>query len=280
MHLRDSYMTQKINVSVIWLTRRLDRTAIGGFRMKTAIASTVPFVAFLSLVPSEPALAQATLSQFASLPADTFTPGPTSGQLIAPANGRTPPFDQRQPVQGISSVLRESNGDFLVMSDNGFGAKENSADYVLRVYRIAPDFRTKNGGSGMIDVESFITLSDPHRYVNFPIVADGTLYPNSVIPVDPAIRSRRLLTGGTSTSSRSARRPMERSGSATSSGRFFSTPIAEACCSRRRFLFPASSRRRIRFSAWKPRTYRGARDSKAWPSHRTAKRCCPCLKAR
>jgi hypothetical protein len=134
--------------------------------------------------------------QFASLPADTFTPGPTSGQFIAPANGRTPPFDQRQPVQGLSSILRASNGDFLAMSDNGFGAKDNSPDYVLRVYRIAPDFRTRNKGTGTIDVESFITLSDPHHHMNFPIVADGVVYPNSTIPVDPAIRSRRLLTGG------------------------------------------------------------------------------------
>jgi hypothetical protein len=59
------------------------------------------------------------------LPADTFAAGPTSGQFIAPANGRTPPFFDRQPAQGVSSVLRAPNGAFLVMSDNGFGAKNN-----------------------------------------------------------------------------------------------------------------------------------------------------------
>jgi hypothetical protein len=47
-----------------------------------------------------------TLEGFARLPADTFAPGPTSGQLIAPTNGRVPPFVDKQPVQGISSVLR------------------------------------------------------------------------------------------------------------------------------------------------------------------------------
>src|SRR5687767_14351999 len=73
-----------------------------------------------------PADAQ-TLEALAVLPADTFAPGPTSGQFIMPANGRTPPFLNRQPVQGVSSVLRESNGDYLGMSDNGFGAKANSA---------------------------------------------------------------------------------------------------------------------------------------------------------
>src|SRR5262245_62018539 len=50
-----------------------------------------------------------TLEGFASLPADTFEPGPTSGQFIAATNGRTPPFVNRQPLQGVSSVLRTSN---------------------------------------------------------------------------------------------------------------------------------------------------------------------------
>src|SRR5262245_9995284 len=105
----------------------------------------------MMLFMSAPGQAQ-TLEGLAVLPADTFASGPTSGQFVAPANGRVPPFINRQPVQGISSVLRESNGDFLVMSDNGFGAKTNSADYVLRVYRISPDFKTKNQGTGAVAV--------------------------------------------------------------------------------------------------------------------------------
>jgi hypothetical protein len=141
-----------------------------------------------------PAAAQ-TLEGLAVLPADTFAPGPTSGQFIAPANGRTPPFLNRQPVQGVSSVLRESNGDFLIMSDNGFGAQGNSADYVLRVYRISPDFKTKNQGTGSVTVRSFITLSDPDHRIGFPIVAGMVNYPASGIPVDPAIRDNRWLTG-------------------------------------------------------------------------------------
>ena len=102
-----------------------------------------------------------TLEGFASLPADTFAAGPTSGQLIATTNGRIPPFVGKQPVQGISSVLRASNGDFLVMADNGFGAQADSADFLLRVYRISPDFRTARGGSGSIDVSPYLTLRDP-----------------------------------------------------------------------------------------------------------------------
>jgi len=137
-----------------------------------------------------------TLVGFAKLAADTFAPGPTSGQLIAPANSRVPPFVDKQPIQGFSNVLRAANGDFLAMPDNGYGAKENSSDYVLRVYRIAPDFRTTTGGSGSIAVKSFITLRDPDHKIGFTIVADQATYPGSAIPVDAAIRDNRWLTGG------------------------------------------------------------------------------------
>src|SRR5919201_509276 len=84
--------------------------------------STLALSTLVALAGVHAAAAQS-LVKFASLPADTFAPGPTSGQLIAPANGRTPPFVDKQPVQGFSSVLRTSEGDFLAMSDNGFGAK-------------------------------------------------------------------------------------------------------------------------------------------------------------
>ena len=162
-------------------------------RVKTTLLKWLSLTSMIALAGS--AQAQ-TLEGFAKFSADTFAPGPTSGQLIAPTNGRVPPFLNKQPVQGISSVLRTSNGDFLVMPDNGFGAKENSPDFVLRVYRIAPDFRTKNGGSGNIQVKSFITLRDPDHRINFSIVADGSTYPGTSIPVDADLRSGRWLTGG------------------------------------------------------------------------------------
>jgi hypothetical protein len=153
------------------------------------------FLAALALGDS--ARAQ-TLERFAVLPADSFAPGPTSGQLIPPPppNGRFPPFVDKQPIQGFSSVLGASRGDLLAMPDNGFGAKENSPDYLLRVYRLSPDFRSRHGGSGEIDVKAYITLRDPYRRINFPIVADGDYYPGSSIPVDPRIRRNRWLTGG------------------------------------------------------------------------------------
>ena len=182
---------------------------------RSAVFPPLMVTATLALAsPLAPAPVHAqTLEAFARLPADTFAPGPTSGQMITPANGRIPPFEDKQPVQGFSSVLAGPHGDFFVMPDNGFGAKANSADYVLRVYRISPDFKTaRHGndddrhhggggggdirGTGKISVESFISLRDPFHKINFPIVADLDIYPGTAIAVDPQIRARRLLTGG------------------------------------------------------------------------------------
>ena len=110
----------------------------------------------------------------AVLPADTFAPGPPSGTQLAtaPINGRTPPFAS-QPVQGFSAVLTNGS-EYLAMPDNGFGAKANSADFLLRMYRIKPDFETARGGSGKIRVGKFISLRDPDRKIPFDIVRGDT----------------------------------------------------------------------------------------------------------
>ncbi|UCG88204.1 MAG: hypothetical protein JSW71_06575 [Gemmatimonadota bacterium] len=105
-----------------------------------------PFVLFVILGCGEQAPA-VELVGLAVLPADQFVPGPTSGQFIEPANGRTPPFENRQPVQGFSALINGNDGTFLALPDNGFGTKENSADFLLRVYELRPDFATPAGGS-------------------------------------------------------------------------------------------------------------------------------------
>lgn len=61
----------------------------------------------------------------AILNADTFAPGLTTG-LFKKTN-RTTPFVNAQPVQGFSGAIAASRkGTYLVISDNGFGAKANS----------------------------------------------------------------------------------------------------------------------------------------------------------
>ncbi|MDX2427152.1 MAG: esterase-like activity of phytase family protein [Xanthomonadales bacterium] len=114
----------------------------------------------------------ATLIGCAVLPADTFTPGPTSGQFIEARNNRQPPFIDQQPVQGFSALIKDDNDSYIVLSDNGFGARNNSSDYILSIYHIDPDFRTAKGGSGNIQVSNVIRLSDPQRYLPYPAARD------------------------------------------------------------------------------------------------------------
>ena len=84
-------------------------------------------------------------------------------------------------MQGFSAIRDNGDGTFWAMEDNGYGAIENSADFNLRVYKIRPHFKTKDGGSGRIDIEGFIELHDPDNNVPFAITNEFT--------------RRRVLTG-------------------------------------------------------------------------------------
>jgi len=112
----------------------------------------------------------ATLVGFAELPADTFRPGPTSGQFIEPVNGRVPPFTDKQPVQGFSALLQGQNGNWVVLSDNGFGSRSNSSDYILSIYHIKTELHTVEGGNGVIQLNEVLQLSDPSRFLPYNIV--------------------------------------------------------------------------------------------------------------
>ncbi|MCL0096868.1 esterase-like activity of phytase family protein, partial [Thermodesulfovibrionales bacterium] len=122
-------------------------------------------------VMEESALVGSVLLGRAIIPADTFVDGPTSGQHIGPGPffGRVPPFVDKQPVQGISAIVALKDGFFLAMSDNGFGSKANSPDYLLAVYKIRPNF-----ADGTVEIEDMIRLRDPNNRINFPIQNQGT----------------------------------------------------------------------------------------------------------
>ena len=124
---------------------------------------------------------------FASLPADTFAQGSQSGADDGEgnpieANGRTGPFDG-QPVQGFSGVqfAPDNDGAFWFLSDNGFGAQENSTDYLLRIYQVDPNFAGAENGDGSVEVQDFVQLSDPDNLIPFNIVNENS--------------EERLLTG-------------------------------------------------------------------------------------
>jgi len=114
---------------------------------------------------------------YAELPADTFAAGPNSGAALAnPTNDRATPF-KGQPIQGFSGVQFSPSGNgnsLLFLSDNGYGALGNSADYLLRIHEVDPDFRGLESGNGAVKLNGFIQLSDPNKKVPFKIVRENT----------------------------------------------------------------------------------------------------------
>ncbi|WP_433248689.1 esterase-like activity of phytase family protein [Streptosporangium sp. CA-135522] len=147
-----------------------------------ALAMASPAVAD----PWQPGFERATLTGFASLPAQTFVPGskPSGGQLgTAPINGVTPPFGG-QPVQGFSGVVRRHDGTFDVLSDNGYGAKANSSDFLLRVHRIRPDFRRST-----VEVLGGFDLSDPDGHVTWPLVRSDRRLTGADFDVESIVRA-------------------------------------------------------------------------------------------
>ncbi|WP_228472982.1 esterase-like activity of phytase family protein [Streptomyces cyaneochromogenes] len=149
--------------------------------------------ALLTLSLASPAVAdrgapdfgRATLTGFASLPAETFVPGSEpSGSAIGagPFNGIAAPF-AHQPVQGFSGVVNRRDGTFDVLSDNGYGTKANSADFLLRVHRIEPDPRT-----GKVTVLGGFNLSDPDRHVPFPLTRADRVLTGADFDVESIVR--------------------------------------------------------------------------------------------
>lgn len=99
-----------------------------------------------------------------SRPGDTGgTHGHRETELATPFIG--------QPLQGLSgfAMQRDDQGHLYVLTDNGFGAKANSADALLFFHRMGPDFE-----SGEVSVAETVFLRDPDFKVPFRIAYEGT----------------------------------------------------------------------------------------------------------
>lgn len=125
-----------------------------------------------------------TLAGFARFPANSFVAGPTSGQKIEVKDGLVAlPFLNKQPIQGFSSLWRVSKTEYLTLEDNGYGAKSNSDDFLLRVVRLKIDFKTRKGGAGMVQMVSSTVLTDPKKLISWPLVrADRQLTGSDLDP--------------------------------------------------------------------------------------------------
>ncbi|MDP9796061.1 hypothetical protein J2S43_004573 [Catenuloplanes nepalensis] len=107
-----------------------------------------------------------TLTGWAALPSETYVAGSRpSGDALGgtPVHGIPVPFPN-QPVQGFSGGLHNKDGTYDALSDNGYGTTANSADFLLRVHRIAPDT-----GTGAIDVVGGFYLTDPDGHVGWEL---------------------------------------------------------------------------------------------------------------
>ncbi len=91
------------------------------------------------------------------------------------ASGGTLPM-KGQSVQGFSGIVSLGKGEFLALTDNGFGNKVNSQDALLMVHRLSADW-----GKGVVVRRSTTFLSDPNKRIPFHIQNENT--------------SRRYLTG-------------------------------------------------------------------------------------
>ncbi|MBO3744065.1 esterase-like activity of phytase family protein [Actinoplanes flavus] len=124
-----------------------------------------------------------TLTGFASLPAATFVPGsePSGGLITGNTNGYAVPFAD-QPVQGFSGIVDNGDGTFDVLSDNGYGNQANSADFLLRVQRLAPDFATHT-----VDVVGGVNLTDPDRRVPWKLTREDRMLTGADFDVESIV---------------------------------------------------------------------------------------------
>jgi hypothetical protein len=140
---------------------------------RTLLAATVAALAVAAPAQAHDS-GEPSLAGRAILPNQTTSPAPFPGipnTDPAPAPGST------QPVGGFSALIDAGHRSYWAMTDNGFGSKANSRSFILRLYKVRPDWR-----HGDVDVLGSVSLRDPNHKVPFPIVNETT--------------KDRILTGG------------------------------------------------------------------------------------
>nr|BFE85202.1 hypothetical protein GCM10020093_078030 [Planobispora longispora] len=80
--------------------------------------------------------------------------------------------------------MRRHDGTFDVLSDNGYGGKNNSADFLLRLHRIRPDFR-----AGTIAVLGGFNLGDPDGHVTWPLTRTDRTLTGADFDVESIVRA-------------------------------------------------------------------------------------------
>ncbi len=94
--------------------------------------------------------------------------GSVMGKSYERPTGVSLPF-KGQPLQGHSGIKTMPDGSFWVLTDNGLGARANSADSMLYLNRHKIDWT-----SGKVERQETVFMHDPDRKVPFRIVHEDT----------------------------------------------------------------------------------------------------------
>lgn len=138
-------------------------------------------VASMGTTSSSPDPDKAMLLRWSVLPTATYVPGSEPSGAFTTGNAAIPAPYAGQPVQGFSATHRLADGTSLVMSDNGYGSKANSGDFLLSVHRIRPNAVQLPTAVGARPVKGDrtaylgtpIRLSDPFNRIPWPTWRDG-----------------------------------------------------------------------------------------------------------
>lgn len=104
----------------------------------------------------------------AILPAETLADGPKAGQSIpkkGSVNGIRVPFDS-QPVGSVTAMLPgDYENTWVLLTGGVFDSRQNSGDYLLRLYTVELALRSANGGDGSVSVLDWRNLADPSKKI-------------------------------------------------------------------------------------------------------------------
>lgn len=109
------------------------------------------------------------------MPPDALRPGPPSGQFDGEGRRAAAPRFEAQPVQGVSSIKPgPTQGAWWGLSDNGFGRKWNSPDYLLSIYLFDVRPRTQAGPDSRTALQAVIELSDPAKFFPWRLAEENS----------------------------------------------------------------------------------------------------------
>lgn len=136
--------------------------------------------------------AKGELALHAMLSKKSYAEGPTSGQFKYKLN-KNAVLINKQPIMGFSAMLvTDKQHVYWFLTDNGFGKKNISADFIPRLYEVHISTEGK-----VTYTKRYLEFTDKNNKLSFPIQANYVhYYDNPENPkVDSDIIKNKTLTG-------------------------------------------------------------------------------------